>query len=253
MASFKHKFTSAKGDGTDTTLVQPSNWNDEHAVTVSQSGVVLGRTSAGAGDVEEVPITDISPPKATGADVTTGTDDTKFVTPKALSDAGIGSGGAVRYDSVQALTSGQKTQAQSNMGLGSAATKTAGAAAGNVPVLDGSGRLATSTTPTNVITSSNIGSQSVAHATTADTATPNNIPSSSSALPVGWSGFMIVSGGGGIADGATVAGSNLRIPNAPSGTFANSAQSGGTQSGTWRCIAGISAGLQYVALFVRIA
>ncbi len=31
--SVKHRFTSAKSDGGDTSLVRPSNWNDTHAVT----------------------------------------------------------------------------------------------------------------------------------------------------------------------------------------------------------------------------
>lgn len=51
--SNKHKFTSPKGDGLDTTQVQPSNWNDEHALTMA-SGNVMGRMSAGTGAVEEL-------------------------------------------------------------------------------------------------------------------------------------------------------------------------------------------------------
>ena len=31
--SLKHKFVSAIPDGTDATIVRPSNWNDEHAIT----------------------------------------------------------------------------------------------------------------------------------------------------------------------------------------------------------------------------
>lgn len=53
--SLKHKFTSAKTDGTDTTLVRPSNWNDEHNLTLN-SGALLGRSSAGAGVAEEITV-----------------------------------------------------------------------------------------------------------------------------------------------------------------------------------------------------
>ena len=51
-----HKFTSTKTDGIDSTLVKPSNWNDEHKVsTDTVTGVVLGRDNQGAGDIEELP------------------------------------------------------------------------------------------------------------------------------------------------------------------------------------------------------
>lgn len=53
--SIKHAFTSAKADGTDATLVQPSNWNAEHNITLA-AGKVLGRDSSGAGAVQELPI-----------------------------------------------------------------------------------------------------------------------------------------------------------------------------------------------------
>lgn len=52
--SAKHAFTSAKGDPADTTLVRPSNWNAEHTITLAANSL-LGRSTAGAGAVEEVP------------------------------------------------------------------------------------------------------------------------------------------------------------------------------------------------------
>lgn len=55
--SLKHKFQSEKSDGVDTTVVQPSNWNDEHAL-VCATGVLLGRKTAGAGAVEELSAAD---------------------------------------------------------------------------------------------------------------------------------------------------------------------------------------------------
>lgn len=53
--SLKHAFTSAKSDGGDTSLVRPSNWNAEHNLTCA-TAVVLGRTTAGTGAVEELNI-----------------------------------------------------------------------------------------------------------------------------------------------------------------------------------------------------
>lgn len=51
--SLKHKFNSAKSDGGDASLVRPSNWNDEHDLTLATSRL-LGRTTAGGGAAEEI-------------------------------------------------------------------------------------------------------------------------------------------------------------------------------------------------------
>lgn len=53
--SLKHAFTSAKSDGADSTLVQPSNWNAEHTLSAAAASV-LGRDTSGAGTVQELPI-----------------------------------------------------------------------------------------------------------------------------------------------------------------------------------------------------
>jgi hypothetical protein len=53
--SVKHSFASAKADGTDSTLIQPSNWNAEHTITLA-AGKVLGRDTSGSGAVQELPI-----------------------------------------------------------------------------------------------------------------------------------------------------------------------------------------------------
>ncbi len=50
-----HAFISAKGDGTDATLVRPSDWNASHSTSVD-SGQLIGRLSAGIGAFEEIPI-----------------------------------------------------------------------------------------------------------------------------------------------------------------------------------------------------
>lgn len=46
--SIKHKFVSPRPDGVDTTVVRPSNWNDEHDVTgLAESGANVDITSLG--------------------------------------------------------------------------------------------------------------------------------------------------------------------------------------------------------------
>lgn len=51
--SLKHAFTSVVADGGDTSLVQPSNWNAEHTLTLG-TGKLLGRSTAGTGAAEEI-------------------------------------------------------------------------------------------------------------------------------------------------------------------------------------------------------
>lgn len=51
----KHNFISGKSDGTDSTLVQPSHWNDQHAITMA-TGRLIGRATASAGVAEEIAI-----------------------------------------------------------------------------------------------------------------------------------------------------------------------------------------------------
>jgi hypothetical protein len=51
--SLKHTFASAKTDSADATIVQPSNWNEEHALTLATNRL-LGRTTAGTGVAEEI-------------------------------------------------------------------------------------------------------------------------------------------------------------------------------------------------------
>lgn len=51
----KHNFQSAKADGTDPTLIQPSNWNENHIFTMATARLV-GRYSAGTGAIEEITI-----------------------------------------------------------------------------------------------------------------------------------------------------------------------------------------------------
>ena len=53
--SLKHTFQSAKADGADNSLVQPSNWNAEHTFTMATNRL-LGRTTASTGAAEEITV-----------------------------------------------------------------------------------------------------------------------------------------------------------------------------------------------------
>ena len=66
--AIKHTFVSAVADGGDTGLVRPTNWNADHTIEngsisyaqiqdVSATDKVLGRATAGAGDIEEIACT----------------------------------------------------------------------------------------------------------------------------------------------------------------------------------------------------
>jgi len=54
--SLTHLFSSAKADGPDTTVVQPSDWNAQHTITLAQDKII-GRQTAGTGAAEEVTCT----------------------------------------------------------------------------------------------------------------------------------------------------------------------------------------------------
>jgi hypothetical protein len=53
--SLKHTFQSAKTDSADETLIQPSNWNEEHELELA-TNKLLGRATAGTGAAEEIGI-----------------------------------------------------------------------------------------------------------------------------------------------------------------------------------------------------
>jgi len=96
--SLKHAFVSAKADGGDTTLVQPSNWNAEHSLTMATARL-LGRTTAGTGAVEEISV-------GTGLSLTAGT----------LSNSGVTSVGGT--GTVNGLTLTGTVTTSGNLTLG---------------------------------------------------------------------------------------------------------------------------------------
>lgn len=54
-----HPFVSGKADNADPTEVNPSNWNAQHTLTLAVDNL-LGRASAGTGQVEEIPCTSVA-------------------------------------------------------------------------------------------------------------------------------------------------------------------------------------------------
>lgn len=56
-----HLFVSLKGDGPDSTRVRPSDWNEDHVITAAAGPSFIGRTSAGAGPMTEIPLAQVIP------------------------------------------------------------------------------------------------------------------------------------------------------------------------------------------------
>ena len=54
--SLLHAFHSPKTDGTDVTLVKPSNWNEEHALLMDEGNVIGRPAGAGPGPAQEIPL-----------------------------------------------------------------------------------------------------------------------------------------------------------------------------------------------------
>lgn len=109
-----HQFESAKGDGPDPTLIQPSNWNEEHVV----EGLDFGTT---AGTFAEGNHTHSNAVAAGAAGFMTGADKTKL--------DGIETGAVKAY----ANLSGKPT-------LGTAAALDVGTGANNIPQLTAAGK-----------------------------------------------------------------------------------------------------------------
>ena len=60
--TIKHKFTSGKADATDSTLVRPTAWNDDHDLQMDE-GTIIGRPpGSGSGPGQSIPINSIYMP-----------------------------------------------------------------------------------------------------------------------------------------------------------------------------------------------
>jgi hypothetical protein len=53
----KHKFQSLKPDGTDDSVVKPSNWNDTHVIEINGPGLI-GKPDLGDGEAVEIKLSD---------------------------------------------------------------------------------------------------------------------------------------------------------------------------------------------------
>ena len=74
MVQLKHKFVSAKADGSDPTLLQPQrDWNDDHGTDETDTTLVLSPDGAGgvAFVANSASISTISPGPATAAQAPT--------------------------------------------------------------------------------------------------------------------------------------------------------------------------------------
>lgn len=151
--SLKHLFTSAKADGPDSTLIQPSNWNAEHVLTMATARL-LGRTTASAGAAEEISVGTGLTLSAGSLSVTASTYqplDADLTAIAALVSAadrlpyftGSGTAALATFTAAgRALVDDADAAAQrTTLGLGTAATLNVGTAANNVVQLDGTAKL----------------------------------------------------------------------------------------------------------------
>lgn len=151
--SLKHKYVSGKSDVGDTSLVRPSNWNDEHDLTLA-TGRLLGRTTAGTGVAEEISAGTGLTLSGGTLSVTTNTYqplDSELTAIAGLASAAdrlpyfTGSGTAALATFTTAgrnlIDDADASAQRTTLGLGTAATLNVGTGANNVVQLDGSARL----------------------------------------------------------------------------------------------------------------
>lgn len=101
VVALKHKFQSAKADGVDTSLVRPSNWNDDHDLTLAASRL-LGRYTASNGAAQEITVGsglslnastgELNTAKAFPTGDVVGTSDTQTLTNKTLTNPTVTTG-----------------------------------------------------------------------------------------------------------------------------------------------------------------
>ena len=66
--AIKHNFVTAKADGTDSTLLKPSNWNEAHVITLA-AATLVGRQTLGDGPAEEIPFSAAAAAMLAAADI----------------------------------------------------------------------------------------------------------------------------------------------------------------------------------------
>src|ERR1700736_434999 len=65
-----HAFVTAKTDGTDSSLLRPSNWNAAHVITMD-TNTLMGKASAGTGPAEAIPVSAATIALLASADIPT--------------------------------------------------------------------------------------------------------------------------------------------------------------------------------------
>jgi hypothetical protein len=178
--SLKHTFQSAKTDSLDATLVQPSNWNQEHQLTLA-TNKVLGRATAGTGAAEEISI-------GTALSVSGGT---LAVTNVPVANGGTGAStltGYVKGNGTSAFTA--------------AATVPVGDISGTLPVASGGTGAATLTANNVLLGNGTSAIQAVAPGTAGNVLTSNGT-TWTSATPLTSGTFDAVASGT-LSNGSTV-------------------------------------------------
>ena len=178
--SLKHTFQSAKTDSLDTSLVQPSNWNQEHDLTLA-TNKVLGRATAGTGAAEELSV-------GTALSISGGT---LAVTNVPVANGGTGAAtltGYVKGNGTSAFTA--------------AASVPVGDLSGTLPVASG-GTGATTLAANNVLIGNGTSAVSAVAPGTAGNLLTSNGTSWTSATPLTSGTFDAVASGT-LANGSTV-------------------------------------------------
>ena len=184
--SLKHTFQSAKTDSADVTIVQPSNWNQEHDLTLA-TNKVLGRATAGTGAAEELSV-------GTALSISGGT---LAVTNVPVANGGTGAAtltGYVKGSGTSAFTASATiptSDLTGTLGVANGGTGAATLTANNVLIGNGTSAV-TSVAPGtlgNVLTSN--GTSWTSTAISSGVAFPQNIQSADYTLVIGDAGKQI--------------------------------------------------------------
>lgn len=98
-----HAKVSGKSDGVDTTLIQPSDWNDAHEFTLA-AGKIVGRDTSGSGDAQEL---GLAFDTAGNADFNVGTAGLAIPTGTTGQRSGGARTGTIRYNTTIAAFEGK--------------------------------------------------------------------------------------------------------------------------------------------------